>query len=282
HDGRGPGPVLVTAPRRVAVRAAARRLAQLDGSRVGERVGFTVRGEHHQGSHVQFLTPGVLMRRLLADPELAGVHAVIIDEVHERQLDTDLLVGMLTELSQLRDDFALIAMSATLDAERFAELLGAQVLSAQAPVHPVEVHYQPGTAPRLTEKGVGWEYLDHLVRLTSDAVARRQESALVFLPGVREIERVTATLNRLTDLEVLPLHGRLTPAEQDRALTPTNRPRIVVSTPVAESSLTVPGVRIVVDSGLSRSPRRDAARNMTGLVTVSCAQSSADQRAGRA
>lgn len=282
HDGRGPGPVLVTAPRRVAVRAAARRLAQLDGSRVGERVGFTVRGEHHQGSHVQFLTPGVLMRRLLADPELAGVHAVIIDEVHERQLDTDLLVGMLTELSQLRDNFALIAMSATLDAERFAELLGAQVLSAQAPVHPVEVHYQPGTAPRLTEKGVGWEYLDHLARLTSDAVARRQESALVFLPGVREIERVTATLNRLTDLEVLPLHGRLTPAEQDRALTPTNRPRIVVSTPVAESSLTVPGVRIVVDSGLSRSPRRDAARNMTGLVTVSCAQSSADQRAGRA
>lgn len=276
------GPVLVTAPRRVAVRAAARRLAHLDGSTLGDRVGFTVRGEHKQGSHVQFLTPGVLIRRLLNDPELAGVSAVIIDEVHERQLDTDLIVGMLTELSQLRDDFTLLAMSATLDADRFATLLNAQTLSAQAPVHPVEVHYSPGTAPRLNQRGVNWEYLDHLARVTQEAVERRQESALVFLPGVREIDHVTATLGRLGHTEVLPLHGRLTPAEQDRALARSDQPRIVVSTPVAESSLTVPGVRIVVDSGLSRSPRRDAARGMTGLVTTSCAQSSAEQRAGRA
>lgn len=276
------GPVLVTAPRRVAVRAAARRLAHLDGSRLGEKVGFTVRGEHHQGTHVQFLTPGVLIRRLLADPELTGVSAVIIDEVHERQLDGDLIVGMLAELSQLRDDFSLITMSATLDAAHFAELLSAEVLTAEAPIHPLSVHYSPGTAPRLGARGVNWDFLDHLAQVTHEAVARRQESALVFLPGVREIEYLSTKLDTLGNREVHPLHGRLSPAEQDRALTRTERPRIVVSTPVAESSLTVPGVRIVVDSGLSRSPRRDAARGMTGLVTSSCAQSSAEQRAGRA
>lgn len=276
------GPILVTAPRRVAVRAAARRLAQLDGSKLGDKVGFTVRGEHHQGSHVQFLTPGVLMRKLLSDPELNGVSAVIVDEVHERQLDTDLILGMLAELSQLRDDFSLIAMSATLDAERFAELLHAQVLTAEAPIHPIDVHYSPGIAARLSSRGVNWDFLDHIAQVTHDAVLRRQDSALVFLPGVREIERVANKLSTLGDTEVLPLHGRLTPAEQDRALAPTDHPRIVVSTPVAESSLTVPGVRIVVDSGLSRFPKRDTARGMTGLVTASCAQSSAEQRAGRA
>ncbi|NLZ57046.1 MAG: ATP-dependent helicase HrpB [Corynebacterium sp.] len=276
------GPVLVTAPRRVAVRAAARRLAHLDGSRLGEKVGFTVRGEHHQGTHVQFLTPGVLIRRLLADPELAGVSAVIIDEVHERQLDTDLIIGMLTELSQLRDDFSLIAMSATLDAAHFATLLSAEVFVAEAPLHPLNIRYLPGTAPRLGAKGVNWDYLDHLAQVTDEAVSQRQDSALVFLPGVREIDYFSTKLSALGQGEVYPLHGRLTPAEQDRALARSDRPRIVVSTPVAESSLTVPGVRIVVDSGLSRSPRRDAARGMTGLVTSSCAQSSAEQRAGRA
>lgn len=276
------GPVLVTAPRRVAVRAAARRLAHLDGSAVGDKVGFTIRGEHHQGSHVQFLTPGVLMRKLLADPELEGVSAVIIDEVHERQLDTDLILGMLAELSELRDDFSLIAMSATLDAGHFAELLNARVLRAQAPIHPISLSYSPGPVARLGPRGVNHEFLEHIAQVTHDAVTRRAESALVFLPGVREIDHVVRLLENLGETRVLSLHGRLTSQEQDHALTPSDQPRIVVSTPVAESSLTVPGVRIVVDSGLSRSPRRDAARGMTGLVTVSCAQSSADQRAGRA
>ena len=276
------GKVVVTAPRRVAVRAAARRLAQLDGSEVGDRVGFTVRGEHHAGSRVQFVTPGVLLRRLLADPELRGVDAVALDEVHERQLDTDLLVGMLTELHQLRDDLVLTAMSATIDADTFAGLIGGPVVSTEAVTHPLDVRYVPG-GTRLGARGVEWAFLDHVARVSVDAVVELGHSALVFVPGAREVDRIVATVSDLAPrVPVLPLHGQLSSAAQDAALTPSDRPRIVVATSIAESSLTVPGVRIVVDSGLARVPRRDASRGMTGLVTTTCAASSADQRAGRA
>ncbi|MCK2199566.1 ATP-dependent helicase HrpB [Corynebacterium callunae] len=273
--------VLVTAPRRVAVRAAARRLAHLDSSALGDKVGYSVRGDHVAGSQVQFATPGVLVRQLLQDPELAGVGAVIIDEVHERQLDTDLLLGMLTELSQLRDDFSLIAMSATVDAELFAQLLGAQVLSAEAPLHPLEITYRPAGA-RLGTRGVERSFLEHIAQVTHEATINSSHSALVFVPGVSEIEWVITELQKLGHHNVFALHGRLTPQEQDLALSRSDEQRIIVSTPVAESSLTVPGVRIVVDSGLTRMPKRDAARGMTGLITASCAQSAAQQRAGRA
>lgn len=278
HTG---GKVLVTAPRRVAVRAAARRLAQLDGSRLGERVGFSVRGEHHPGSMVEFLTPGVLLRRLLNDPSLEGVSAVAVDEVHERQLDTDLVLGMLIELRELRDDLQLAAMSATLDAQRYSELLGGPVLATPAVIHPLEVEYAPAEG-RLSQRGVEWGFLDHLARRAVSAAERTGDSVLVFVPGVREVERVCRSAAGLTNLAVLPLHGRLSSREQDAALSPAEGARIVVSTSLAESSLTVPGVRVVVDSGLSRVPRRDAARGMSGLVTVSEARSTAEQRAGRA
>lgn len=278
HTG---GKVLVTAPRRVAVRAAARRLAQLDGSRLGEHVGFSVRGEHHQGSAVQFLTPGVLLRRLLNDPGLEGVTAVAIDEVHERQLDTDLILGMLIELRELRPDLQLVAMSATLDAQRYAELLGGPVLDTPAVIHPLTIDYAPAEG-RLGPRGTAWSFLDHLARRAVTAVEKTGHSALVFVPGVREVERVCATARDLGNLAVLPLHGRLSSREQDTALSPGEGPRIVVATAIAESSLTVPGVRIVVDSGLSRVPRRDATRGMSGLVTVSAARSTVEQRAGRA
>ncbi|BAU94508.1 ATP-dependent helicase [Corynebacterium suranareeae] len=281
-ESGSPTKVLVTAPRRVAVRAAARRLAFLDNSTLGDKVGFSVRGEHIPGSLVQFMTPGVLIRQLLNNPDLPGVGAVIIDEVHERQLDSDLLIGMLTELSQLRDDFSLIAMSATLDSEKFAELLDAQVLSAEAPIHPLDITYAPSRNPRVGSRGVDWDFLDHMAQKTHEAVLRSPHSALVFVPGVAEIDRVINKLEALGHSNVFPLHGQLHPQEQDRALTRSSTQRIIVSTPVAESSLTVPGVRIVVDSGLSRMPKRDSARGMTGLVTSSCAQSSANQRAGRA
>ncbi len=127
-----PQKVVVTAPRRVAVRAAARRLADLDGSMVGDRVGYSVRGDSRPGSLVEFVTPGILIRRLLRDPDLPGVGAVVIDEVHERQVETDLLLGMLIELQQLRDDLRLVAMSATVDADRFAQLLSAPVIATDA------------------------------------------------------------------------------------------------------------------------------------------------------
>jgi len=263
------GKVLVVAPRRVAVRAAARRLAQLDGSSLGDKVGFTVRGEHHAGSAVEFMTPGVLLRRLMSDPELSGVSAVAVDEVHERQLDTDLVLGMLLELAELREDLAVVAMSATLDVEKFAGLMDAPVLDTPAVTHPLAIEYAPHEGRLRNSR----EFLDHLAGLARG----HEHSVLVFVPGVREVEDVVGRLPG-----ALPLHGSLTSAEQDAALTPGAEPRIIVATSIAESSLTVPGVRVVVDSGLSRVPRRDAARQMTGLVTVSAAQSTVNQRAGRA
>ncbi|MCS5478192.1 ATP-dependent helicase HrpB [Corynebacterium sp. YIM 101645] len=261
------GKVLVTAPRRVAVRAAARRLAHLDGSRIGERIGFTVRGEHHPGSLVEFMTPGVLLRRLMFDPELTGVSAVAVDEVHERQLDTDLVLGMLLELVQLRDDLTVAAMSATLDVEKFAALMEAPVLDTPAVTYPLRFEYvpHPGRA------GNTREFLDHLAQLATG----HTDAVLVFVPGVREVEYVVGRIPG-----AVPLHGSLDAREQDAAL--SGGARVIVATSIAESSLTVPGVRVVVDSGLSRVPRRDATRDMTGLVTVSAAQSTVDQRAGRA
>lgn len=272
------GKVLVTAPRRVAVRAAARRMAHLDGSVVGERVGYSIKGEHHPGSLVEFVTPGVLLRRLLRDPELVGVRAVVVDEVHERQLDSDVLLAMLIELSQLRDDFSVVAMSATVDAPMFAQLLDADVLDTPAVTHPLDIRYHP--MPGRID--VSRAFLDSLADAAVAAVAEFGHSALVFVPGVREVNAVVDRISSSSSTPPLPLHGSLSSAQQDAALRPSGQPRIVVATSIAESSLTVPGVRIVVDSGLSRVPRRDAARGMTGLVTVSAARSTSDQRAGRA
>ncbi|MFC7403155.1 ATP-dependent helicase HrpB [Citricoccus sp. GCM10030269] len=293
--------VVVTQPRRVAARAAAHRLASLDGSAVGTRAGYVVRGERTAGpgTLVEFVTPGVLVNRLLADPELTGTGAVILDEVHERDLETDLLFGMLGEVSQLRPELMLVAMSATLDAERFAARLGegsgreapAPVIDCPSALHPVQVRYQPHTDRRQDFNGVTRGFLDHVARTAARAhaeavAAEPSTDALVFVPGAREVEETVSRLRSLASgTDVRALHGQLTPAEQDAAVggrEPGGAPRIIVSTSLAESSLTVPGVRLVIDSGLAREPRRDAARGMTGLVTVACAQSSADQRAGRA
>ena len=274
------GKILVTAPRRVAVRAAARRLRHLDPQRA-RSVGFAVRGEYQRGDAVEFVTPGVLLRRLLTDPGLEGISGVIIDEVHERQLDTDLTLGMLRELHELRNSldspFYLVAMSATVDAQRYSELLdNAPIIATPAVTHPVEVLYRPGPQ-RLGVRGVEKQYLEHVARVAREGVEKHGESVLVFVPGVREVTAVCELLDN-----AIPLHGRLNAQEQDAALTDHGTPRIVVSTSIAESSVTVPGVRVVVDSGLARQPQHDATRGISGLVTVGCARSSAEQRAGRA
>ncbi|MFJ6026647.1 ATP-dependent helicase HrpB [Pseudarthrobacter sp. NPDC092424] len=293
--------VVVTQPRRVAARSAARRLAALDGSTLGSRVGYAVRGERNAGhqTRVEFITPGILLRRLLADPGLDGVGAVVLDEVHERGLDTDLLIGMVAEVRALRGDLAVVAMSATLDAGRFAALLAGHDGGAPVPVvgcpsvlHHLETRWRPAPGPRLDGRGVARAFLDHLAATAADAHAQAlaadgSTDALVFLPGAREVAHVASALRGRTGgtTDILELHGQAGAAEQDRAVsgrTPGGRPRIIVSTDLAESSLTVPGVRLVVDSGLTREPRRDAARGMSGLVTVSCSQASAVQRAGRA
>ncbi|MCQ1950033.1 ATP-dependent helicase HrpB [Arthrobacter sp. zg-Y859] len=293
--------VVVTQPRRVAVRSAARRLAALDGTALGGRVGYTVRGESRTGPStlVEFVTPGILLRRLLADPGMEGTAAVILDEVHERGLETDLLLGMLTEVRQLREDLTLVAMSATLDAPRFAALIGspdgagpAPVVGCPAALHPLRTVWAPAPVPRFDERGVTRGFLDHVadtaLQAHSRAVALDPDiDALVFVPGAREVSTVASRLRSRVPAgtEVLELHGQISPAEQDRAVSgraPGEPARIIVSTSLAESSLTVPGVRLVVDSGLAREPRRDAMRGMSGLVTVSCSRASAEQRAGRA
>ncbi|WP_423446468.1 ATP-dependent helicase HrpB [Kocuria sp. KSNUG] len=297
HDGdtKEAGRVVVVQPRRVAARAAARRLAALTGTEPGGVVGWTVRGERRtsRATRVEFVTPGILLRRLLRDPELTGIAAVVLDEVHERGVESDLLVSMLAELRQLRDDLVLVAMSATVEAERFAALLGgdapAPVVDCPSALHPLAVEWTPGPQ-RLDERGVTPAFLRHVARTAAAAHARAVAAdpsvdALVFLPGAREVSRVAAELRGLTDAEVLELHGQLPPREQDRAVagrSPGERPRIVVTTSLAESSLTVNGVRLVVDSGLARQPRRDAGRGISGLVTVSASKASAEQRAGRA
>ncbi|MDQ0030410.1 ATP-dependent helicase HrpB [Arthrobacter bambusae] len=312
--GKKPRRVMVTQPRRVAARSAARRLAALDGSRLGERVGYTVRGESQAGpgTIIEFVTPGILLRRLLADPGLETAGAVILDEVHERGLETDLLLGMLIEVRELRDDLTFVAMSATLDAPRFAGLIGgaavgaggdtkpdgggpAPVVDCPSPLHPLTVDWMPAAAPRLDGRGVTRAFLDHVAdtaaaSYTETLATDPDVDALVFVPGAWEVSYVAARLRarlagRMPEAEVLELYGQASPAEQDRAVSgraPGESARIIVSTALAESSLTVPGVRLVIDSGLSRELRRDAARGMSGLVTVSCSRASADQRAGRA
>ena len=293
--------VVVTQPRRVAARAAARRLAALDGSPLGTRVGYTVRGERQAGAGtlIEFVTPGILLRRLLADPDLPSAGAVVLDEVHERGLETDLLFGMLTEVRQLRGDLAVVAMSATLDAPRFAAVLGDHDGGAPAPVvdcpsalHPLRTEWRPAPGQRLDGRGVTRTFLDFVAGTAAEAhrqalAADSAADALVFVPGAWEVSQVAAGLRSRVGpgTDVLELHGRVGPAEQDRAVSgrgPGENARIIVSTDLAESSLTVPGVRLVIDSGLAREPRRDAARGMNGLVTVSCSRASADQRAGRA
>ncbi|MDO5626786.1 MAG: ATP-dependent helicase HrpB [Mobilicoccus sp.] len=292
--GAGSQRVVLTQPRRVAARAAARRLATLTGTEVGDLVGVTVRGQRDVGpaTRIEVVTPGVLLRRLLRDPDLPGVGAVVLDEVHERGLETDLLIGLLAEVRQIRDDLVLVAMSATLDAARLADLLGADVVRATAATHPLDVRWAPLPGPFAGPRGLRPEFLDHVAAQTASAwretrdVAGEGHDALVFLPAVADVRAVAARLrDAVPDADVLELHGQLRPAEQDRATSgrrPGDRRRIVVTTALAESSITVPGVRLVIDAGLSREPRRDATRGMNGLVTVRCSAEAATQRAGRA
>lgn len=294
------GKVLVTEPRRVAARAAARRLAQLDGSPLGARIGFTVRGESsvRASTTVEFLTTGVLVNRLLRSPDLPGVGAVVLDEVHERRLDTDLAFAMLHDILQLRGDLTVVAMSATLDPGVWAELLGdsapAQVIDIPGEAYPLEISWRPpaagatmGTRPPAagapTSHGhLTSEFAAHLARVSTEAFEESGVgSALVFVPGARDVDDLVTRV-RLPGVEILGLYGAMDARAQDGVLRGGAGRRIIVSTALAESSLTVPDVRLVVDAGLSREPRLDAGRGVSGLVTVRESRASAQQRAGRA
>jgi ATP-dependent helicase HrpB len=274
------GRLLVAEPRRLATRAAAARMATLLGEPVGETVGYAVRGDTRRSdrTRIEVVTSGLLLRRLMADPELDGVHTVLLDECHERHLDADLLLALLLDArAGLRPDLRLLATSATVATDRLAEMLGgAAVVRVEARMFPVATTYLPPARGERIETCVA--------RAVRRAVQDGDGDVLAFLPGVPEIRRTAGLLADVgpADVDVVQLHGRLPAAEQDLALTPGPRRRVVLATAVAESSLTVPGVRAVVDAGLARTPRTDHRRGLAGLVTVRVSAAVAEQRAGRA
>ncbi len=291
--------VIVAEPRRVAARAAARRMAWLLGEQVGGRVGYSVRGDRRVGpsTRIEVVTTGVLVQRLQRDAELPGVGAVILDECHERHLDTDLALAFgIESRAALRPDLLLLATSATAEADRLASVLGpdavhpAPVIGADAPLFDVTPIWCPPTGPVDPPRGlrVDPRFLDQVAAVVRRALTETTGDLLVFLPGAGEINAVA---NRLGDgrtrdsVALLRLHGRLSSADQDAVLRPGrsgDRRRIVLSSAVAESSLTVPGVRTVIDAGLAREPRMDLARGLSALVTVRVSRAGAHQRAGRA
>ncbi|GHC56102.1 ATP-dependent helicase HrpB [Streptomyces cinnamoneus] len=287
--------VVVAEPRRIAARAAARRMAWLLGEEVGGaagRVGFTVRGERRAGpaTVVEVVTTGVLLQRLQRDPELSGVDVVVLDECHERHLDADTAAAFLLDVrAALRPELQLVAASATTDAEGWARLLGgAPVVEAQGVSHPVEVVWAPPERAVRPPHGMRVDpaLLEHVAAVVRRALREREGDVLCFLPGVGEIARVAGLLGgeRASEgAEVLQVHGRAPAAVQDAVLAGgSGRRRVVLATSVAESSLTVPGVRIVVDAGLAREPRTDHARGLSALTTVRASRAAARQRAGRA
>jgi ATP-dependent helicase HrpB len=277
----GRGGVLVLEPRRLAARMAARRVASEMGERVGETVGYQVRFEDVSGprTRLRFLTEGVLTRRFLSDPSLAGVSTVILDEFHERHLESDLTLALLRRLQKTtRPDLQVLVMSATLDAAPVAEYLGGcPVLRSEGKLYQLAIEYTPHS-PAPLEQQVAW-VLERLLQggLTGDV--------LVFLPGAAEIHRAARALQRpatRAQLLVLPLHGDLSPAEQDRAVGPADRPKVILSTNVAESSVTIEGVTAVIDSGLARVASDSPWTGLPSVAVRRISQASATQRAGRA
>ncbi|MEV6763098.1 ATP-dependent helicase HrpB [Streptomyces sp. NPDC051105] len=286
--GRPAWRVVVAEPRRIAARAAARRMAWLLGEQVGRSVGYTVRGERVVGRHarVEVVTTGVLLQRLQRDQELSGVDVVVLDECHERHLDADTVAAFLWDVREtLRPELRLVAASATTDAQGWARLLGgAPVVEAEGVSYPVEVVWAPPVRPVRPPHGMRVDpaLLTQVASVVRRALAERPGDVLCFLPGVGEIARVAGQLGDLGDVEVLQVHGRAPASVQDAVLAPGTRRRVVLATAVAESSLTVPGVRVVVDSGLAREPRVDHARGLSALATVRASRAAGRQRAGRA
>lgn len=275
------GEVLVLEPRRLAARLAARRVAFELGEAVGETVGYQVRFEEAVGprTRLRFLTQGILTRRLLSDPRLDGVRLVLLDEFHERHLEGDLALALLRRLQrQTRPDLRLVVMSATLDAAPVAAYLGdCAVLRAEGRRFDVSIRYRPP----------GPEPLEQQVVAALEALAREglDGDVLVFLPGAREIQRTQRALEALAGRNqwlVLPLHGDLPPEEQERAILPADQRKVILSTNVAESSVTIEGVTAVIDSGLARVASHSPWSGLPRLEIRRVSQASADQRAGRA
>ncbi len=274
--------IVMLEPRRVAARAAAGFMAKQLGEAVGERVGYRIRFENKisASTRIEVVTEGILTRMLQDDPMLEGVGAVVFDEFHERHLAGDLGLALALDVQAgLREDLRIVVMSATLDGERLAQFLDASRLSSEGRSYPVVISHFPARRD---------EALEHQVKRAVDhALAQHPGDVLVFLPGQREIKRVESVLAMMqptSAVEVLTLHGELPIEQQTRVLQASTEGgrRVVLATNVAESSVTLPGVRVVIDSGLAREPRFDPNSGFSRLDVVPISQASADQRAGRA
>ncbi len=290
-DWRGDGKILMLEPRRVAARAAAGFMAAQRGEAVGETVGYRIRFENKvsDNTRIEVVTEGILTRLIQDDPMLTDVAAVLFDEFHERHLSGDLGLALTLDVqAQLRPELRIVVMSATLDGERLAAFLDAPRLSSQGRSYPVGIaHFQARRDEPLNFQ---------LKRCVEEAITKHPGDVLVFLPGQREIADAERSLQSLIDADapaqmragqqlcIVPLHGDLPIERQSLALSPDphGRRRIVLSTNVAESSVTLPGVRVVIDAGLAREPRFDPNSGFSRLETIAISQASADQRAGRA
>ena len=276
-----PGQVLVLEPRRIAARMAARRVAQERNERVGETVGYQVRFEEVASARtrLRFLTEGILTRRLISEPKLAGVDAVILDEFHERHLESDLALALLRRLQHtVRPDLRIVVMSATLAAAPIAQYLNScPILRSEGRLFDLSITHQPYSALPLEKQAAA--AIESLIN------QKQPGDILVFLPGAAEIRRTARECQTLAgkhNLLLLPLHGDLTPAEQDRAVSPANQRKVILSTNVAESSITIDGVTAVIDSGVARIARDSPWTGLPTLEVGRISKASATQRAGRA
>ena len=278
------GQIVVLQPRRIAARLLAARIAQERGVRLGGEVGYQIRFERVESAQtrIKFVTEALLLRQMASDPELKGVGAVVFDEFHERNLHSDVALALARRLQEThRPDLLIMAMSATLDTEGVAKWLGsAETLAADGRAYPVQIEYTH--LPRNSTRPI-WDAAAEQVRRVLSEEA--EGDILVFMPGSYEIMRTIGAVRNLPEsggVDVLPLYGELPPEEQDRAVKPSPGRKVIVATNVAETSLTIPGVRAVVDAGLARIARFDPHRGIDTLLVEPVSQASAEQRAGRA
>ena len=278
------GQIVVLQPRRIAARLLAARIAQERGVRLGGEVGYQIRFERVESAQtrIKFVTEALLLRQMASDPELKGVGAVVFDEFHERNLHSDVALALARRLQEThRPDLLIMAMSATLDTEGVAKWLGsAETLAADGRAYPVQIEYTH--LPRNSTRPI-WDAAAEQVRRVLSEEA--EGDILVFMPGSYEIMRTIGAVRNLPEsggVDILPLYGELPPEEQDRAVKPSPGRKVIVATNVAETSLTIPGVRAVVDAGLARIARFDPHRGIDTLLVEPVSQASAEQRAGRA